>query len=70
MHHQLYEEIGGVDKEAIEPRLCKLREICAQFLPDDIYNCDETGVYLKEISAKSHTIEDGTGGVKADRKLP
>ncbi|KAG0345659.1 hypothetical protein BG004_003363 [Podila humilis] len=36
--------IGRVDKEAIEPRPRELRDICAAYLPDDIYNYDETGM--------------------------
>ncbi|KAF9114130.1 hypothetical protein BGW39_003484, partial [Mortierella sp. 14UC] len=36
-------EAGSVDKDAIAGRMDELRNICSDYEPDDIYNCDETG---------------------------
>jgi len=66
-YHQLYGEAGGVDLEAIEPRLREIRAVCATYPVDDIYNCDETGVYLKELVTRSYTIPEEKSGVKANR---
>ncbi|KAF9539469.1 hypothetical protein EC957_005391 [Mortierella hygrophila] len=42
-------EAGSVDKDAIAERTSEIRNIRADFEPDDIYNCNETGTYLKEL---------------------
>ncbi|KAF9080112.1 hypothetical protein BGX29_005614, partial [Mortierella sp. GBA35] len=35
--------------------------------PDNIYNCDETGMYLKELSTHSYTTEELASGAKPER---
>ncbi|OAQ22274.1 hypothetical protein K457DRAFT_45895, partial [Linnemannia elongata AG-77] len=42
---QLRGEAGSVDLEAIEPELAEIRQLCAMYDPENIYNCDETGLY-------------------------
>ena len=64
---QLHGEAGSVDLQAIEPELVKIRQICAQYTPDNIFNCDETGFYLQELDSKSYTIPQSKSGVKASR---
>lgn len=66
-YNQLHGEAAGVDLVAIEPELRNIRAVCANYSPDDIYNCDETGVYLKELVTKSYTVPEGTGGTKPNR---
>ncbi|KAF9586323.1 hypothetical protein BGW38_006945 [Lunasporangiospora selenospora] len=61
-------EAGSVDLEKIEPELEAIRARCARYSPDNIYNCDKTGLYLKQLDPKSHTtVGDTTAGVKADK---
>jgi len=60
-------ETGSVDKDAIAKRMDEIRNICSDFDPDDILNCDETGMYLKELSTRTYTMEEWTSGVKAER---
>lgn len=43
----LKSEAGSVDKDAIKERMNQIRNICSDFESDDIYNCDETGMYLR-----------------------
>jgi hypothetical protein len=64
---QLRGEAGEVDLEAIEPELVKIRQLCAQYTPDNIFNCDETGMYVKELDTKSYTTALSTSGAKAIR---
>ena len=64
---QLRGEAASVDLEAIEPELVQIRQLCAQYTPDNIYNCDETGFYLKELDQKSYTTQLSESGVKANR---
>ncbi|KAG0246457.1 hypothetical protein BG011_002429, partial [Mortierella polycephala] len=52
-HCQLHGSLASVDLESIEPELVQIRELYAQYTPDNIYNCDETGFYLKELVHKS-----------------
>jgi len=66
-HCQLYGEAGEVDLEAIEPELIEIRQLCAQYTPDNIFNCDETGMYVKELDTKSYTDPTSTSGAKAIR---
>ncbi|KAI8605252.1 hypothetical protein EDD21DRAFT_432731 [Dissophora ornata] len=56
MVEELKGEAASVDLEQIEPELVEIREICAQHTLDDIFNCDETGVYLAELDSKLYTI--------------
>ncbi|KAF8930879.1 hypothetical protein BGZ47_000345 [Haplosporangium gracile] len=67
-YYQLHGEAAGVDLDAIEPELRDIRTLCVNYSPDDIYNCDETGVYLKELVTRSYTIPEGTGGTKPNRR--
>jgi len=64
---QLRGEAGSVDLEAIEPELAVIRNLCAQYTADNIFNCDETGMYLKELDTKSYTTLQSTSGAKAIR---
>ena len=60
-------EVGSVDKDAIAERMNEIRNICSDFEPDDIYNCDETGLYLKELSTHSYTTKELVSGAKPTR---
>jgi hypothetical protein len=60
-------EAGSVDNAAIAERMDKIREISSGFEPDDIYNCDETGMYLKELSTHSYTTKEFLSGAKPER---
>jgi len=64
---QLHGEAGSVDMEAIEPELVEIRNLCSQYSPENIYNCDETGIYLKELDTKSYTVLKSNSGAKAIR---
>jgi hypothetical protein len=64
---QLQGEAGSVDMVAIEPELVEIRALAAQFHPRNIVNCDETGMYLKELDTKSYTTVEWTSGAKANR---
>ncbi|KAG0060445.1 hypothetical protein BGZ89_012264 [Linnemannia elongata] len=44
---QLRGEAGSVDMDAIKPELGEITQICSEYYPDNIYNCDEIGLYLK-----------------------
>lgn len=60
-------EAASVDTLAIAERMDEIREICSSFELDDIYNCDETGMYLKELSTHSYTMEELASGAKPER---
>ena len=45
----------------------EIRALAAQFHPRNIVNCDETGMYLKELDTKSYTTVEWTSGAKAYR---
>ena len=62
-------EAGSVDKDAIAERMNEIHNICSAFELDDIYNCDktETGMYLKELSTHSYTMEELMDGAKPER---
>lgn len=53
--------------EVIEPELIEIRQLCTQYTPDNIFNCDETGMYVKELDTKSYTTPLSTSGAKAIR---
>ncbi|KAG0359920.1 hypothetical protein BGX24_005679 [Mortierella sp. AD032] len=48
-------------------RMDEINEICDSYDLDDIFNCDETGLYLTDLSDCSYTTEDKTSGVKPKR---
>jgi len=50
-------ESGSVDLEACQARIEEIKETLATFPLENIYNCDETGLYLKALSNK--TIDTG-----------
>ena len=60
-------EAGSVDKDATAERMNEIRNICSEFELNDIYNCDETGMYLKELSTHSYATEEFISGVKPER---
>ncbi|KAF9176502.1 hypothetical protein BGZ50_000526, partial [Haplosporangium sp. Z 11] len=62
-------EAGSVDKDAIAERTDEIRNICSELDPDDIYNCDETGMYLKELSTRSYTTKELTSGAHLVRNI-
>jgi hypothetical protein len=64
---QLHGEEGSVNLEAIEPELVEIRALCSTYPLDDIYNCDETGLYLKELDTKTYTVAPTLKGAKATR---
>lgn len=64
---QLRGEAGSVDMDAIKPELDEITQICSEYRPNNIYNCDETGPYLKELNSKSYTVGGDNVGGKASR---
>ncbi|KAF9551131.1 hypothetical protein EC957_010017 [Mortierella hygrophila] len=57
--------------------MAEIRTICSEYDPDDIYNCDETEMYLLEVPAHSYSIPEFSGSAKemgghtfALRRLP
>ena len=48
---------GSVNLEACQARIEEVKETLATFPLENIYNCDETGFYLKALSNK--TIDTG-----------
>ncbi|KAF8932384.1 Tigger transposable element-derived protein 6 [Haplosporangium gracile] len=58
---------GSVNKDAVADRMNEIRNICSDFEPDNIYSCDETGMYLKELSTHSYTTEELASGSKPKR---
>ena len=60
-------EAGSVDLNAIAGRMEEVRNICSKFEPDDIYNCDETGMYLRELTTHSYTTKEFMSGTKPAR---
>ncbi|OAQ23518.1 hypothetical protein K457DRAFT_58621, partial [Linnemannia elongata AG-77] len=66
-YRRLRGEVASVDTLAITGRMDKIREISSGFELDDIYNCDETDMYLKEPSTLLYTIEELASGAKPER---
>jgi hypothetical protein len=64
---QLHGESSSVDMKAIQPELDTITQICSDYHPDNIYNCDETGLYLKELNSKSYTVDGDNAGSKPSR---
>ncbi|KAG0292558.1 hypothetical protein BGZ97_005553 [Linnemannia gamsii] len=63
-------EAEAFDKDAIAERMNEIRHIChicSDFEPDDIYNYNETGMYLKELSTHSYTTEELASDAKPKR---
>ncbi|KAG9319583.1 hypothetical protein KVV02_005013 [Mortierella alpina] len=46
-------EEGEVDMVANSPKFATIASLLLRFKPSDIYNCDETGLYLKVLSNKT-----------------
>jgi hypothetical protein len=46
-------ELGSVDMEANRPMFEAIAAQLSDFAPSDIYNCDETGLYLKVMSNRT-----------------
>lgn len=46
-------ESGSVDLESCRTQIEEIKQRLATFHPNDVYNCDETGLYLKAQSNKS-----------------
>jgi len=64
---KLHGEESSVNLEAIEPELVQIRELCSQYHPNNIYNCDETGLYLRELDTRTYTVAPTAKGSKASR---
>jgi len=43
----LHGEAGEVDTEGLEPKIQKIRDLIAEYDPDNVYNMDETGLFFK-----------------------
>jgi hypothetical protein len=46
-------QVGYVDIEAHRPAFQAIAEQLKAYQPQDVYNCDETGLYLKVVSGRS-----------------
>jgi hypothetical protein len=60
-------ESASVDMQAIEPRMTEIQTICSEYDPDDIYNCDETGMYLLEVPSRTYSTPEFSRGAKVTR---
>lgn len=60
-----------VDSSAVQSWKAHLPEICKNFKPEDIYNCDETGVFFKQLPSKTLAAkrESCQGGKNAKDRL-
>jgi hypothetical protein len=61
-YYKLKGQAGSVDvsNPDFKRRMNKINEICGSYDLDDIFNCDETGMYLTDLSDCSYTTEDQT----------
>lgn len=48
-------EAAGVDTEAMEEQLIAVRRLVRLYQPEDVYNCDETGLFFKLVPERSLT---------------
>ena len=51
-------ESESADRSQIEPFKEKFKTICEKYNPDDIYNCDETGLYFRLGPNKTVTLKN------------
>ncbi|KAF9931266.1 hypothetical protein FBU30_010495, partial [Linnemannia zychae] len=59
-------QLGDVDIEANRPAFEAIAQELSGYTPSDIYNCDETGLYLKVMS--NRTLSQGRiSGRKPDK---
>jgi len=45
-------EAGSVDMDVVEDWQGKLGDLCKDYAPEDIFNCDETGLYFRALPEK------------------
>lgn len=64
-------EAGSVDENVVGEWKGKLREICDGYLEQDIFNCDETGLFFRAIPDKTmcHKGEKCSGGKLSKERL-
>ncbi|CAF1068605.1 unnamed protein product [Brachionus calyciflorus] len=61
-------ESESADRSQIEPFKEKFKTICEKYNPDDIYNCDETGLYFRLGPNKTVTLKnENCKGTKKDK---
>lgn len=62
-------QAASVDTQAegFKTRMAEINKICGEYHFDDIYNCDETGFYLTDMSCLSLTTQNMVSGVKPKR---
>ena len=53
----LHGEAASVDKTIIETVIVSIKEIMRQYNARDIFNTDETGLYVKETGNKSYVFD-------------
>ena len=64
-------ESGQVQKEAVESWMERLRELCKDYNPEDMWNEDETGCFFRALPEKS-LAEEGRrckGGMKSKLRM-
>jgi|SRR5690554_256176 len=61
-------ESGSVDLDGIQEELEDIRSICSRFHPDNIYNCDEAGMYLLELGRTTFTTQGYLQGFKPNKE--
>ncbi|KAF9149375.1 hypothetical protein BG015_008828 [Linnemannia schmuckeri] len=68
VHLDLIGESGSVNLDDIQEELQDIRSICNRFRLDNIYNCDEAGMYLLELSRTTFTTQGYLQGFKPNRE--
>ena len=62
-------EEGDVDMVLNKPKFDEIAKQLEAFDPRDIYNCDETGIYLKALSNRSLAFKSISGKTARDARV-
>ena len=63
------DEDGNIDKAAIAEQLVLIQELARQYPPQDFYNCDETGIYLKMVPDRGLSTQQTSGTKKEKARI-
>ncbi|KAI0997242.1 hypothetical protein K3495_g10944 [Podosphaera aphanis] len=54
-------EDGSVNEAVVAQQLAQVQELATEYHPDDIYNCDESGLFWKMILERGLSTTSVTG---------
>ncbi len=68
--HALYEEKADIDQSVVDDFLERVPSLVDGYTPQNVFNCDETGLYYRALPDKTLTGQADNPDVDIDHKLP